>query len=765
IVTAEGVPRGITVGFQNDPNAYTCAACGKDLRAFAGSYPWISDPLNKPWKIQCPSCRRYFPSNDFEGFYKLGLQPNGTFDVKAAHTKNDELIAAGKTGFLKNIENPDWDNQFNTKDWGVDDGFGYKTGVVFPNRVVESKTWIAYYNHWGLWYPNGKNNVAAIYSGVKTLSEAYLYTGDARYGRVGAILLDRVADVYPEYNLLPYFGTFYNSHGGTGEGKTIGRIWETESAKVFALAYDIFYPMYDDPQVVDFLNNKAISAGLVNKKETPSAIRKNCEDGILRATFEGCKDASIWGNFGSHQETLATAAVVLDTMPETKEWIDWTMQAGGINGHTVSGGNVLAQIVDQVNRDGHGMEAAPSYNKIWITGIVQIAEVLKDYKGYAGANLYDNPKVGQMVKSLTAITEGSNATVAYGDSGATAQIGLYAPRTEMLAAYQSTKDPEMAQILYWLADGKVDTLHGDICMKDPESIQKDIADTVEQYGETDLLKKSLNQAGNGFAILRDGEYIKSNTATETINTQQDFWMYYGRNLGHGHPDTLNLGMAAFGINMAPELGYPEATGSDPNRAQWINNTISHNTVVVNEQKQTNIPDAAKPLHFDDAGQVKLMDVDSPSSYKGTTDIYRRTVVSVKADPTTSYSVDFFRIKGGDDHTYSFHSQSKEIFETEGLKFKEQKDASGEWVGTYAGADVAWGANSKYMNGYSWLKKVRRADKPGTGEFAVDFKITDFRTVLPYPQDLHLRMTMLNDFDLNEVSIVEGTPPRLKGNPD
>ncbi|MEG2857664.1 MAG: heparinase II/III family protein, partial [Clostridia bacterium] len=242
-------------------------------------------------------------------------------------------------------------------------------------------------------------------------------------------------------------------------------------------------------------------------------------------------------------------------------------------------------------------------------------------------------------------------------------------------------------------------------------------------------------------------------------------MYYGRNLGHGHPDTLNLGMAAFGINMAPELGYPEATGSDPNRAQWINNTISHNTVVVNEQKQTNIPDAAKPLHFDDAGQVKLMDVDSPSSYKGTTDIYRRTVVSVKADPTTSYSVDFFRIKGGDDHTYSFHSQSKEIFETEGLKFKEQKDASGEWVGTYAGADVAWGANSKYMNGYSWLKKVRRADKPGTGEFAVDFKITDFRTVLPYPQDLHLRMTMLNDFDLNEVSIVEGTPPRLKGNPD
>ena len=39
---------------------------------------------------------------------------------------------------------------------------------------------------------------------------------------------------------------------------------------------------------------------------------------------------------------------------------------------------------------------------------------------------------------------------------------------------------------------------------------------------------------------------------------------------------------------------------------------------------------------------------------------------VKVDDTVSYGVDFFRVKGGDDHIYSFHSQADEIGETQGL---------------------------------------------------------------------------------------------------
>ncbi|MEG2857408.1 MAG: S-layer homology domain-containing protein, partial [Clostridia bacterium] len=41
----------------------------------------------------------------------------------------------------------------------------------------------------------------------------------------------------------------------------------------------------------------------------------------------------------------------------------------------------------------------------------------------------------------------------------------------------------------------------------------------------------------------------------------------------------------------------------------------------------------------------------------------------------------------------------------------------------------------------------------------------FRKVLPTDQNLHLRMTMLNDFDLSEVAFAKGQPPQVKGNPE
>ena len=43
-------------------------------------------------------------------------------------------------------------------------------------------------------------------------------------------------------------------------------------------------------------------------------------------------------------------------------------------------------------------------------------------------------------------------------------------------------------------------------------------------------------------------------------------------------------MSAFGLNLAPDLGYPEQTGSQPNRMEWVRTTLSHNTVVVNEKE-------------------------------------------------------------------------------------------------------------------------------------------------------------------------------------
>ena len=90
--------------------------------------------METPWKIQCPDCRRFFPSNDFGSFYQLGLDENGNFRYEQAKEKNAELIAAGKDGYLKNVLYPE-----KGEGWGVDDGYGYVTGRdVYKRQGVAS---------------------------------------------------------------------------------------------------------------------------------------------------------------------------------------------------------------------------------------------------------------------------------------------------------------------------------------------------------------------------------------------------------------------------------------------------------------------------------------------------------------------------------------------------------------------------------------------------------------------------------------------------
>ena len=56
----------------------------------------------------------------------------------------------------------------------------------------------------------------------------------------------------------------------------------------------------------------------------------------------------------------------------------------------VKGGNTLHQLVDTINRDGIGNEAAPQYNSLWLEYIEMIADILDNYE--VGADLYDHPK-------------------------------------------------------------------------------------------------------------------------------------------------------------------------------------------------------------------------------------------------------------------------------------------------------------------------------------------------------------------------------------
>lgn len=301
-----------------------------------------------------------------------------------------------------------------------------------------------------------------------------------------------------------------------------------------------------------------------------------------------------------------------------------------------------------------------------------------------------------------------------------------------LHGWMHLKDPIFAQMLYKINGDSTEGLHYDITEPDPERLEDEVRDVIEQYGtykfKTDMMTNF------GFAILRDGDDFSSSANASSKDTRRDTWMYFGTSLGaHPHQDTLNLGMTAFGLNYMPDLGYPARTGDDPNRDYWIDTTLSHNTVFVDEKRQDeNGEIRGKVKHFDGKdGTVSLMDVSAPYVYSGEransakVDEYRRSVVQIHVDAENSYMVDFFRVLGGNSHIYSLHATSDEIASVSGLDLTPQmKD--GKYVGSYAGPDVPYGEEmvASYPMGYTWIKNVDRDEDP-ENKIEIDFAIKDF----------------------------------------
>ncbi|WP_409347283.1 FIMAH domain-containing protein [Paenibacillus sp. MBLB4367] len=851
---------------------------GTQINAF-GNYPFLIDPVNEPWKLIDPSAKdangQYYkyPTNDFGAYYRSGLDENGIFRPELANR-----------ALLVNELYPE-----KGPNWGVDDS----TGWVDANG--NRYTFIAYYVHWGLWY--GEQREGNIQHALNSLKNAYLYTGDAKYARAGTILLDRIADVYPQLDISAYDKNVYlNSHGGTGKGKAIGSIWETTIVKDFVSAYDAFFPAMDDPVITDFLQAKAAAYDLGPRKRTAAGIRRNIEDGIVRQVFPSIRSAQIRGNDGMHQSALAMAAIVYDTLPESKEWLDFNFQAGGLVSTPtlqVTGGNIMASLVGAVDRDGNGNEAAPGYNALWLANYQLVADILLGNDIYPEADLYENVKFQKIYDGIYPLMLSDNYIAQIGDSGQTGNPGLnLLSRESVIRAFEVYGKPVHAQLAYFLNNNHTSGIHSDVFTANPELIANRIGEVIEQYGPLKL--DSANLTGYGFAALRDGVHpldvfgityafptltvagehtpykLFTNTGTlqleatapggfisfefdapktdqyeiallplkaasygiyrilidgvfvkdfdfygsgsekETIavmplaagkhtirfegvgkreiatnykmglrelslldskavadreaaagksNTLRDVWMYYGRSSSHGHRDTLNLGLHAFGLDLAPDLGYPEfADSNDMHRHQWVNNTVSHNTVVVDKSKQA-AQWVGTPKHFDDSGIVQLVDVEAPGVYSQTS-LYKRTTAMIQVDEENSYAVDFFRVKGGTDHHFSFHGPEGSA-SVEGLELVTQP------TGTYAGPNVAYGERVDSVSGagytgsgFHYLKNVRKDETP-SGQFSVDWDAVDTYKVLKEPADIHLRLTMLAG--ANDVALADGVPPTNKPN--
>ena len=757
----EGVPRSRQVGFEGDTTYGYCRYCGANvvgLYGSAGGGGWRVDPIDHPWKVQCMDCQRWFPSNDFESFYKLGLDESGHWDYYKSYEENEKLIAKGEKGYLVNVLYPE-----KGEGWGVDDGFGYrvyKDGTpMFKLQLLDEKGSPKRITGTNFDLAQSANYVALcvdvtwyrIRSYITTFAEAYLYTGDPAYGRAGAVLLDRVCDVASTMNARTsmHLEDFVISCGGTGYGSFVGRIEDAVFYYYFATACDALYPMINDPWVIKYLSRRAEQYGLENDKTSSQKIWENWKNNMLLETWQAAKDGRNQGNFGQTHQPVAVAAIVLDEEPETKEILNWLWKIDNnlnVSGNRIMrGGHLAGALLNEISRDGMGFESSPNYNAIWIRSLHTMANCMDIYEGGDVMSPYEHPRFVNMFMNWDALLLSESHTVQIGDSGDIASLDTVTNDAMYVSIWEQVKDTplakRLAQAIYAYKKGNVNLTY-DIFHKDPSGIQDEIMALVDKHAE----KESQMLPAYGFNVLRDGY-------TRDIDSQRTVWMYYGFTYGHGDSDVLGIGIEAFGLNLSPDHGYPENTVNNAS-GHWNSCTLSHNCVMVDEQGQRRDYNYQYPYIFDDSDYVSVMGVETDMVYRQVQE-YKRTVVMVKVDEDNSYMVDFFRVLGGEQHTYSFHAQSHGALPLEGLDVELQVNEKGELSGTYAGVDVERGEKGDFHTCYSWLTKVRKDTQLKSNKFVVDFAITDYKGAISNNQNIHLKMTQINNFVPDEVAIAGG----------
>jgi len=378
LITDSRVPRAF------DVTSGGCPVCGNKAHEKFGTYPWIVDP-KAPFKIKCPVDGTVFPTNDYEAYYRSGFK--------------------AKVG---------WDTKY------VDDGWGW----VSPSG---EKFWfVAFYNHW-LWH--GK-----LVPGLHALSQAYVLTGDKRYAHKAAVILHRIAEVYPgmDHAKQSRYGQMMAARGIDYPGKVVNAIWETQLAKNVADSYDNVWETIDGDTELQKLVGKS-------GEQIRAFFEANFLEDAIDAYFQG----KIRGNFGMHQSCLVDLGIVRQFGPKEK-WFDEVLNRPTYSDSAPLGINYA--LYNFVYRDGFPDETSPGYNSLWVDKLMDIGEELS--RAGSGWDLFANWRLKRMCDGMLDQHVIDRFTPCIGDAGS--YLGDYVGKNSKAyqIAYRHYHDERYAR---WLA--------------------------------------------------------------------------------------------------------------------------------------------------------------------------------------------------------------------------------------------------------------------------------------------------------------------------
>ncbi|MHC4677237.1 MAG: hypothetical protein ACYTEK_00920 [Planctomycetota bacterium] len=616
IVPGPCVPRTclMMLGGYEEARGKGCPVCGtKIYEGRSYFYPWLFDPKNHPWKVGCPSCGNWFPSNDFQN----GDMHSGDFP---------------------------------------DDGFGCEPvkPVLAPNGKPWRWPFIAYYHEW----PAYMNNFMA---GIPQCAEAFIATGEKRYAHKASIGLLRLAEslldmaVNLNHRKIPVRNGLYQPPVGAPETRAQEHVshtflyiqpnWDTPRLERCAKAWDlIFDQLAGDQELISFCQ-KHHHPEIRSVKD----FRRFVEAGLIRVTVQACLDDAVSRNYPMQEATIATMALALNT-PRCEELVDWVLNGPG---------GIRFGLTNEYFKDGAGHESE-SYNRIQIRDMTRIFLTLERireldperYRPPRFVSPLTDPKFRQIYEFPVNNSLIGRTYPSTGDCGSPGtdpwplQEGFPLSREEFVEVFRRTRDRRFAQVLGG-PDGKIP-----VALHEPE-----LRAEVEKIGRErgwQVTTRSNICDGFGHAFLRSGEGHR----------QRALWLRYGRTLQHAHSDMLTFGLEALQRKMLPELGYPQGWTY---ASSWETNWGTHyGTHIVGFS--TRSFGRGRLTLFADSGPARVAVAESSGDNKTWR---QRTIVLVDLPQENCYAVTLERVRGGTTHLHSFHGPDGRAT-TLGLDLQPQK---------------------------------------------------------------------------------------------
>jgi hypothetical protein len=613
-----------------------CPVCGVAVRKINAWHPWRIDPINHPYQIQCRMCERWFPSNDF-----------GAGDMTSGPYPDDG----------NGWEAPDGRHFFFIREYA----HACYTGVTIPT--------------------------------LKSLSQAWLLTGDPKYAHKAAILLARLASVYPNHDdrqewlwNAPYGGYHPHYKWKTG-GMITDLIWETFCTESAAYAYDALYDyLGQDPDLIEFLQSRGMPVQSVDD------LRNYIHHYLLRPAAVGVLNGAIRGNLGHHQALAMALALVMDDYsdihPNSKDMVDWAYHGEGRTAYMMTNG---------LYRDGGGHES-PGYNNIKLD-FIRVSEMMEEirarhpeiYPIEQYPDIFGNEKAASIFDYFMALPVLGVFQPSVGDGGSSFGSGRRFPSawsqvfSQNLFAYRKYGDPRYARAATRM-DGTI--APGNLFEPYPgEEIAKALEDPASEIARVPRLLD-----GYGVAILE----------SDQGDNRRALMLNYNAIMGHRQGDNLHLELYARGLNILPDLGYPFTWDYVQ---QWDSNTMAHNTVTVDEtiadMRKYSGNAASLFASQDGVHVVSARHLPYPPEYEAGgqpgpqgVDQYERTSALIDVDEERFYVVDLFAVSGGEQHDQSWHGPLVEPTLPD-LDWQEQP------TGTLAGPDVEQFAEYTDRWGRTW----------------------------------------------------------------